>query len=219
MSLPSSVVLCWRFCALGHDHSLYCKPYIPTECPKKRIFFHYQLSSQLALEGHVPSNPFSQNGNSESAFFFGTPCISSWYTPALCEYDDSRSWHDLLEGHDDVDEEKMKMSMVMRLTSPIGILAKAYLPSLAIAALLLRRRRKKYCLPGLSWAFMFTIDWQFFRFYKNKISHGCPQAAEVVLNAKSRKLFWILPPCEESAAHRADSRRLFLGTIEERKLG
>ena len=70
LSLPSSVVLCWRFCALGHDHSLYCKPYIPTECPKKRIFFHYQLSSQLALEGHVPSNPVFQNGNSESAFFW-----------------------------------------------------------------------------------------------------------------------------------------------------
>merc|ERR1712062_931755 len=33
--------------------------------------------------------------------------------------------------------------------SPIGILAKAYLPSLAIAALLLRRRRKKYCMVVL----------------------------------------------------------------------
>ena len=150
-----------RFCALGHDHSLYCKPYIPTGCPKKRIFFHYQLSSQLALEGHVPSNPVSQNGNSESAFF-GTPCISPWYTSALwhklCEYDDFRSWHGLLEGHDDVDEEKMKMSMVMRLTSPIGILAKAYLPSLAIAALLLRRRRKTYFLPGLSNS-LFVYNW------------------------------------------------------------
>ena len=36
---------------------------------------HCQLSSQLALEGHIPSNPISQNGNSESVFFFGTSCM------------------------------------------------------------------------------------------------------------------------------------------------
>ena len=32
--------LLWRrrFCALGHDHSLYSKPYLPTGCPKNRTF-------------------------------------------------------------------------------------------------------------------------------------------------------------------------------------
>ena len=225
-----------------HFISLYSCPFHPLLCCVDAfvlwVMIIVYIANHIYLQS-VPKNAYSsttswaanwhwkamypQTRFPKTAFqrvrFFGTPCISSWSTSALCEYDDFRSWHSLLEGHDDVDEEKMKMSMVMRLTSPIGILAKAYLPSLAIAALLLRRRRKKYCLPGLSWAFMFTIDWQFFRFYMNKISHGCPQAAEVVLNAKSRKLFWILSPCEESAAHRADSRRLFLGTIEERKLG
>ena len=151
----------------------------------------------LVFLGHpnVPSNPVSQNSNSKSAFFWDTLYIIMIYSRlVLCEYDDFRSWHSLLEGHDDVDEEKMKMSMVMRLTSPIGILAKAYLPSLAIAALLLRRRRKKYCLPGLSWAFMFTIDWIFLDFTWTK-SHM------VVL--KQPKWYWMLnrENCFESCLH------------------
>ena len=77
--------LLWRrrFCALGHDHSLYSKPYIPTGCPKKRIFFHYQLSSQLAMEGHVPSKPVSQNGDSESAFFWDTLCTYNFLVTSL----------------------------------------------------------------------------------------------------------------------------------------
>ena len=31
-----------------------------------------QFSSQLAVEGHIPSNPGSQNSNSESALFWDT---------------------------------------------------------------------------------------------------------------------------------------------------
>ena len=33
------------------------------------------LNWQWMVEGHVPSNPVSQNGNLESAFF-GTPCTT-----------------------------------------------------------------------------------------------------------------------------------------------
>ena len=31
-----------------------------------------QFSSQLAVEGHIPSNPGSQNSNSESSLFWDT---------------------------------------------------------------------------------------------------------------------------------------------------
>ena len=39
--------------------------------------FHCLLSSQLAVEDHVPSNPVTQKGNSESAFFSGHPAYKS----------------------------------------------------------------------------------------------------------------------------------------------
>ena len=43
----------------------------PTGCPKKPPSTASWLLLKLAVEGNIPSNPVSQNSNSESAFFLG----------------------------------------------------------------------------------------------------------------------------------------------------
>ena len=77
-------------------HKLHDKSFLQG-VPKKRTFriavlqnwvwghmaFHYQLSSQLAMEGHTPSYPVLQNSNSETAFV-GTPCTSDYVHIQQC---------------------------------------------------------------------------------------------------------------------------------------
>ena len=64
----------------------YCD-WTPSGCPKKRHFLNFWNwenrfegiwpSSQLAVEGHIPSNLVSQNGNSKSVFFEDTLYMNS----------------------------------------------------------------------------------------------------------------------------------------------